>query len=141
MKLKIALIILFVIPSIGFAQIDCSKLLTGSFEIKTDFGNVLVQRFKGFQLEKFIEYGVIYLYKIEQIDNCEYILKIQKVISKGDFPSPDINQSILVKVYERTENAYYYQSTESSTQIKMDGIIEKKSNSVSDEFKDMLQSQ
>lgn len=138
MSIKIKLIIIFIIPSIGFTQIDCSKLSNGTFEIKTDFGNIMVQKFDGYQLEKFIKYDVSYLYKIEQINECEYFLKIQKIISKGDFPAPDINQKIEVKVYKSIENVYYYHSTESLTQIKMDGIMEKKTNSVSDEFKNML---
>ncbi len=141
MHLKIKLITLLIIPFIGYTQTDCSKLSTGTFEIKTDYGNILVERSNGFQLEKFVEYGVIYLYKIEQINDCEYVLKIQKIINKGDFPKPDMNESIEVKVYDRVENVYYYHSTASLAQTKLDGKMEKKSDSVSDEFKNILMSQ
>lgn len=141
MKLKIVLIVMNILPVICYTQIDCSNFSYGTFEIKTDYGNILVERSNGFQLEKFVDYGVKYLYKIEQIDDCEYVLKIQKIISKGEFPEPDKNQSIKVEVYDFVEYVYYYHSTESLTQTKMDGKMEKKSNSVSDEFNKILLAQ
>ena len=138
MSLKIKCLLFFTLPLISYAQMNCSELSKGIFEIKTEYGNILVERFNNFQLEKFVEFGILYLYKIEKVNECDYILKIQKIISKGDLLEPSLNQNIEVNIYNVTDNVFYYHSLEKSSQIKTDGKMEKKSDTISDEFKKIL---
>jgi len=51
MMIKPKLIEMFIFSSIGFVQINYSKLLSGTSEIKSDFGTITVERSKNFQLE------------------------------------------------------------------------------------------
>ncbi len=43
MRLKFKLCLLFILPLVGYSQIDCSKLSSRSFEIKTNSSDFLRQ--------------------------------------------------------------------------------------------------
>lgn len=136
MKLYIYIIFcLFNLPAI--AQ-DCKSFEQGTFELKGDFGTLIIERKGNWQLEKSIEYKMVYLNSIESVDNCKFIIRYHKVIIKGIVPEPDMSTSTMVEILKTEGEFFYFKGTLIGTEMHMEGYYKKLSDEISDEFKEII---
>lgn len=116
----------------------CKGLQEGVFQNHTEFGQFIMERKGDFQLEKSIEYGIVYLNKIEKINDCEYFVRRYKIIKEGILPAPNMNDSVKVDIYNAENNTYYYSFKLIGTEISIKGKFIKISDDISDDFKDLI---
>ncbi|WP_438426258.1 hypothetical protein [Aquimarina macrocephali] len=112
--------------------------MQGTFEMKYQYGEVMIERFGNWQLEKIEEYGVISLNKIEKINDCKYLLSFYKSLKREKLPEPDKKTKSLTQITYIEGNKYYYESSMVGTDMILKGVFIKKSNEISDEFKKLI---
>lgn len=138
MMLKIKLFAMFFFPIMCYSQIDCANLSSGTFEISNAFGTIVVEKSNNFQLESSKDFKLIYLEKIDQISDCEYLLKKYKIIDTGGLPTPNMNDIVKIKIYKVEGNSFFYHSQLVGNEFIMDGVLVKTSDYISNEFKEIL---
>jgi hypothetical protein len=117
---------------------NCISFQEGTFQNITEFGQFIMERKGVFQLEKSMEYGIIYLNKVEKINDCEYVLKRYKVINNGILPEPNMTDTIKTNIYKVEDKIFYYRFYLTGINIPIEGKFIKISDSISDEFKIIL---
>lgn len=133
---KIIIFLLIILSCTANAQ-DCEDFTQGTFEFQSQFGTSIIERKNGWQLEKSIDYGMVYLLKIEKIDECKYKLHRYKIIKKGIIPPSNIT-SVTTEITQIKDDFFYFKTTTESSDMVLEGKLEKKSNEVSEEFKDII---
>ncbi|GAA4274144.1 hypothetical protein U6A24_00605 [Aquimarina gracilis] len=132
----ILLTLLFYYPPIN-AQ-NCEGFLQGTFEMKYEYGTVMIERMGNWQLEKSDTYGIVYLNKIRMIDDCKYELSYYKVLKLGNLPEPDMTKKAITKIINVEGSNYYFESSITGTNASIGGVFVKKSDEVSDDFKKLI---
>ena len=135
---KIALILFLTISKVNLYSQDCKDFKEGMFQNVTEYGQFIMERKDNFQLEKSAEYGIIYLNKIDKINNCDYIVKRYKIIDNGILPEPNMKDIIKTNIYKIEGKIFYYRFNLIGTNIPIEGKFIKISDSISDEFKAIL---
>jgi hypothetical protein len=107
----ILVILLFVLPRIGFSQdLDCKKFKTGYFQnIDSDGGNTFIKRKKKYQIETDTSTGAEIKLKITWINDCSYKLSLISGNSKWDEQEQLPNNPDLIVVIIETGKDYYIQ--------------------------------
>lgn len=118
---------------------DCKDFEQGTFELKGDFGILIIERKGDWQLERSIEYKMVYLNRIEPIDNCKFIIRYHKIIEKGMVPQSDMSTSTMVEIVKIEGELFYFKGTLIGTEMSMEGYYKKLSNEISDEFKEIIE--
>ncbi|WP_254519244.1 hypothetical protein [Aquimarina sp. Aq78] len=67
---------------------NCKGFMHGTFEMKYQYGEVMVERSGNWQLEKTEEYQTVSLSKIEKINDCKYLLTLYKQLKLGKLANP-----------------------------------------------------
>ena len=124
----------------AFSQ-NCKEFDEGIFEGNAAGNKYTIERHENFQLERMDSFGVLYLYKIEKISECEYFIKLDKVLSIGDLPAPNVDQVIKVKITIAENEKFYYEANLVGTEISLKGNYVKKSAFISDDFKKILENE
>lgn len=133
--LKLTLILLFS-QTFSYSQ-QCSEFEEGIFDGDYMGIKYVVEKHGNFQLEYVPEMGIKYLHKFEKTSECEYVVKRYKIIEKGNFPEP--NMKDVMKVTSKVENGkIYYKANLVGTEIVLEGFYIKRSNEISEYFKNML---
>lgn len=135
---KIILILSLFFSAVTLHSQDCKDFKEGIFQNDTEYGQFIMERKDNFQLEKSTEYGIIYLNKIEKISDCEYVIKRYKVINNGVLPKPNMDDTITTNIYKVENKTFYYRFYLIGTNIPLEGKFIKISDSISDEFKNIL---
>lgn len=135
--MKNILFILF-ISCLSIKAQDCKGFMHGTFEMKYQYGEVMVERSGNWQLEKTKEYQTASLSKIEKINDCKYLLTLYKQLKLGKLPKFDKKQKILTQITYVEGNKYYYESSMVGTDMVLKGVFIKKSNEISNEFKKLI---
>ncbi|MEZ0007095.1 hypothetical protein ABH942_002473 [Flavobacterium sp. 28YEA47A] len=135
---RIILIVFLTFFKVALYSQDCKDFKEGIFENDTEYGQFIMERKGNFQLEKSTKYGIIYLNKIEKINDCEYIIKRYKVISNGILPKPNMEDTIKTTIYRVKYKTFYYRFNSIGTNIPIEGKFIKISDSISNEFKIIL---
>lgn len=128
---------LFLLVTFSCSAQDCKDFTQGTFEFQNKFGTSIIERKNGWQLEKSVDYGMIYLLKIEKIDECKYKLHRYEIIKKGIVPPSNII-SVTTEITQIKDDFFYFKTTTESSDMVLEGKLEKKSNEVSEEFKDII---
>lgn len=113
---------------------NCKDLNQGTFEMTDKYGTIIIERKGNWQLEKSIDYGIIYLNRIEKINGCKYKLHRYKILKSGLLPISDSTSVITTTITEVEGNIFYFESTMAGVDFVMKNRLVKKSNEVSDEF-------
>jgi hypothetical protein len=138
MKKIILLILLVYLSFSDFARSqNCEGFEVGTFEIKGDYGTIIVERYGEWQLEKSIEYNIMYLNRVEKISNCEFTLIRHKVIKEGIISIPKISDTAKIKILEVKKDEYFFELKFKNSEIRFDKY-KKLSNDISDFFKNIL---
>jgi hypothetical protein len=127
----------FLCWNLFFSQ-NCKQFQEGVFKIDIGFGNMSIERKGNFQLERSIDFGSVYLHKIEVISECEYILKRYRVILAGDLPKPNMIEMIKVQIYKVVDNNFFFHSQMLGTEQTLDGKFVKTSEVISKEFEEII---
>jgi hypothetical protein len=135
MKITLFILMLF---TISVEAQNCINFNEGTFEQKGDFGTIRMERKGEWQLEKSVEYGIVYLNKIEKISECEFITRHFKIIEKGVLPKPDVRVFATTDIVEVIGNEFIFKSTFSGTETTMEGKYVKVSDDISKEFKSLI---
>lgn len=135
--MKILLFVLMFFTITVNAQ-ECTSFNEGVFEQKGGFGTITMERKGDWQMEKSIEYGIVYLNKIEKISDCKFITRHYKIIKEGVLPKPDMTVFAITDIIEVIGNDFLFKSTFSGTETTMEGKYVKISDDISEEFKSLI---
>lgn len=132
----ILLILIFHFTSMN-AQ-NCEGFIQGTFEMKYEYGTVMIERMGDWQLENIDEHNVTYLTKIKKINSCKYELKCHKVLKSGSLPMPDMTRKVTTEIINVEDSNYYFKSSMTGTDMILKGVFIKKSDKISNEFKELI---
>ncbi len=136
--MKFLLPILLFITTFSFYAQDCYGLKEGVFEMKNDYGTTIIERQGNWQLEKSIEYGVVYLNKIEKINDCKYSVSLYKVIDKGNLPDLGSSNVAVTEILKVEGSIFYFKTTLTDTGFVLEDKFVKTQDLVSKEFEEIL---
>lgn len=117
---------------------NCDGFEEGVFEVKGNFGTLIIERKDNWQLEKSLEYGLIYLNKSETIGNCKYRIIRYKILESGAVPEPDMTTTATTEIVEVSENKYYFKSSLDGTDMVMENNFTKISDEIGEEFRKII---
>lgn len=117
---------------------NCEGFKEGVFEMTDEYGTVIIEKKGIWQLEKSIDYGMIYLNKIEKINDCKYELHRYKILKPGLLPISDSTSVITTEIIEVKGNNFYFESTMAGVDFVLKNKLVKKSDEISDEFKTLI---
>lgn len=115
---KVTTLFLLILPATSFAQSpDCSKFREGKFLVAdTQAGVVVIAERKGmYQTESSESLKAVVRFRISWQDNCNFTLRLDKVLrneNKIDFPA---NMEVKVKILETSGNSYTQQVSSTLT--------------------------
>lgn len=118
---------------------NCEGFKEGIFELKGDFGTLIIERKDGWQLERSVEYGLIYLNKIEPLNDCKYKLYRYKILKSGLIPKPDMTTlALTTEIVNISEHKYFFISSLEGTDMVMKNHFTKTSGEISKEFEEII---
>ena len=117
---------------------NCRSLTEGVFEINTEMGTTIIERFGEWQLEKNIDYDVIYLNKIDKINSCEFIINLYRIINKGTLPDLGSSNAAHIRITEVKKDTFYFKTTLLESGFIFYNKFIKKSDKISSEFKNII---
>ncbi len=124
--------------SIAVKAQNCRGFEEGTFEMRHKYGTTIVEKSGDWQLEKSEKYGVVYLNKIEKINDCKFILRYYRVIKPGGLPEPDMTKKATTEITNVEGSSFYFKSSMIDTDVSIEGVFIKKSEQVSEEFKKLI---
>jgi len=131
-------ILLLLLNSCYFNNLCESSIRDGQFEMITDYGTFKIERKGNWQIESSEEFQILYLNKIHYLDDCSYEVLRHKVLNSGILPAPDMKSRGLVEITKIEGNKFYFSSKIINTNVKLDGIMVKTSDNVSNEFNEII---
>lgn len=136
--MRVYFLLIFLIFSSSLYCQNCSTFTNGIYKIEIFDMIFIVEKYGNYQLERNADVG-IHLHKIKRDgDSCSYIVNRYKVIDIGTSPEPNMNDELNVEIYKIEDNRFYYKSTLVGTEMTIDAIMVKQSDSISAYFEELL---
>lgn len=108
-------ILLFTLSLSSFAtngqQLNCQDFRNGKFKLSSEYGDFIITRKAGMQIEYSEKYGTIMELRVDWINECTYKLKFIKILKNPqNIELPDFFD-LTVEIIKTTENSYTQRSS------------------------------